>query len=288
MCDELENLGSTYIVENSLKIIKRYIEENDELRKNINRSILLDNSIDFDNVKKDVKALYDKYFELRNIVYYPKKISRFYFIKKRQIEEIKNKPLVNPFDIPITEIKYNDNNTNLGMTFLRKINIPGVESNLLVNHICINKNNLSREIYSHEIAHTQYNNSYNSISYLDDEVISIFLERLAQDEFNSKNMLYLRLQHLCKGILFLEENKYTDDEVKIYQKIEFLKYIESTLKAYLLYSKLKNESLSSTRNRIIDDINDVFSKKITVQELLSKHDITRDNCKSLSLFKQTI
>ena len=53
----------------------------------------------------------------------------------------------------------------------------------------------------------------------------------------------------------------------------------------MLYNLYKNESLSSSRARIIDDINDAISYKISLNDLLSNHNITDSDAKKLSLFK---
>lgn len=53
----------------------------------------------------------------------------------------------------------------------------------------------------------------------------------------------------------------------------------------MLYNLYKNKSLSSSRARIIDDINDAISYKISLNDLLSNHNITDSDAKKLSLFK---
>ena len=56
----------------------------------------------------------------------------------------------------------------------------------------------------------------------------------------------------------------------------------------MLYNLYKNESLSSSRARIIDDINDAISYKISLNDLLSNHNITDSDAKKLSLLKSII
>ena len=48
----------------------------------------------------------------------------------------------------------------------------------------------------------------------------------------------------------------------------------------MLYNLYKNESLSSSRARIIDDINDAISYKISLNDLLSNHNITDSDAKN--------
>ena len=56
----------------------------------------------------------------------------------------------------------------------------------------------------------------------------------------------------------------------------------------MLYNLYKNESLSSSRARIIDDINDAISYKISLNDLLSNHNITDSDAKNYPYFKVII
>ena len=56
----------------------------------------------------------------------------------------------------------------------------------------------------------------------------------------------------------------------------------------MLYNLYKNESLSSSRARIIDDINDAISYKISLNGLLSNHNITDSDAKNYPYLKVII
>ena len=56
----------------------------------------------------------------------------------------------------------------------------------------------------------------------------------------------------------------------------------------MLYNLYKNESLSSSRARIIDDINDAISYKISLNDLLSNHNITDSDAKNYPYLKVII
>lgn len=56
----------------------------------------------------------------------------------------------------------------------------------------------------------------------------------------------------------------------------------------MLYNLYKNESLSSSRTRIIDDINDAISYKISLNDLLSNHNITNSDAKNYPYLKVII
>lgn len=286
MCRDLETIGATYELNEELWQLYYYLQDILEQKKEIINNISLESNINFDIIKNDVKNFYDQYFELKKIIYYPSKLSLYNFIKKYQINKIsKNIKLISPFDLPITNIEKKQNEFAIdGFVSLNKVSIKN-QNYVLVHNISIAKTCVSREIYSHEIAHTQVKCSSKTIDYLDDEVLPIFLEILASYNFNNITMKYIRLSELFKNLTFIIKKKYIDDELVIYQKIDKIKYIESTLKAYSLYYKFINDSLSSNRFRIIDNINDVFNNKITVQKLLQNNNITSKNCKTLSIFK---
>lgn len=143
----------------------------------------------------------------------------------------------------------------------------------------MSKTNISKQSYAHEITHTQHTIFPNETSYLNDEILSIFVELICGDYFNSNNSLFIRINDLY---LNLEVNN-------IYRnKTELLKYIKSTLKAFKLYYLYTNEFLSSSRNRIIDDINSVFDNNISLDELLKKHNINDDNYMNSEIIKSII
>lgn len=235
-------------------------------------------NINIDKIKKEVKTLFDEYFQLKNVIYYPHNLSRFNFIKKNQL---KSSILINPFNIPIIL-----NTNNKSSIKLRNIYINNQKYSLVQN-LYLESNKISREIYAHEITHTQANYTIEDNSFFDDELLPIFIERLTGKTYNNNNILYTRLQSLYSNISDLNKYKYSDDELNIYKKIEATKYIESTLKAYYLYFLYINEPLSSSRARIIDYINDIFNDNLTIEQLLNNYDIT-NNYKKLTIFKQSI
>ena len=138
-------------------------------------------------------------------------------------------------------------------------------------------------------------------------------ETLEYDFDQEKNFLYKGLsldesiKHLCKFtsniwqvhpfcegntrttavfmIKYLRYLFYSNKKIKRSLLNKVNTYVESTLKALMLYNLYKNESLSSSRARIIDDINDAISYKISLNDLLSNHNITDSDAKKLSLFK---
>lgn len=278
LCEELENLGSTYIIEEDkcLLNVENAIRNSKDFNA-IMRTEIKSMPINANTVVATTKSILDNYFSLNNIIYFPDKLSNFPMLKRKQYQKIKNTVPISPYDIPITLIK-----TNVldGLTIGGEIHYQNKRYNF-INSVSISQCEIVNEVYAHELIHTQNEIHYNNINDLDTEILSIFTERLVSDELNNDKLTNIRLADLYKKLNLLKLMKYTDDEIIIYQKIASLKYIISTLKAYKLYSLYKNESLSSSKSKVIDDINSVFNKKITLAELLNKYDINNDNCKTL-------
>lgn len=285
LCEELENLGSTYIALEDEKMLS--IAEEIKSLENFNTIMsteIKNSEVDVNDVISTTKNILDNYFILNDVIYFPKKISKFPIIKKNQYQLIKSTTPISPYNIPITLMKTKGLD---GLTIGGEIHYQNKKYDI-INSISISSCEIAKEVYAHELIHTQNEMYYNNIFDIDTEVLSIFTERLVSDELDSEKLINIRLADLFKKITLLKIMKYTDDEVEIYRKIAFLKYILSTLKAYKLYSLYKTESLSSTKARVIDDINSVFSKEITLPELLNKYNITNDNCKDPIIIKKAI
>ncbi len=279
MNEHLDSIASLYKIEAELLEIENYIKQSSEINNILGcYNNIKQNNQNLYDIKQDIKQLYQEYFTISNILYYPLNISKWKFKSKKQLANLQTKETISPFDIPITNyeiiseiggIVHGGNSTH-NNTPVR-----------LVKSISITNCDISKEIYAHEIAHTQQLTEDHTLNYFNEEVLSIFLERLAQDYFNKDNkMIYFRLNDLLTKINILKKIGYTDDEVRIYQKLRSLVYIESTLKAYLLYHLYQTESLSSTKARIIDEINQVFNKQQTTEEILNNHGITKENYKT--------
>lgn len=284
MNESLEMIGSLYIVEPEIDNIYNIIKQSDKLPLIISyESLINKNNQNFYMVKQDVQKLYQEFFKLDKVIYYPFDFS-IWKRKARKTEKIlSQKETISPFQIPIEE--YNSEKEINGCVEGQTIKNHNKDTRL-VKSISIANCDISRELYAHEIAHTQQLTNDETINAINSEVLSIFIERLAQDYFNtSDKMTLLRLHDLITKIEYLKNhNTFTDDEVLIYKKARNLTYIESTLKAYLLYHIYQTETLSSVKARIIDEINEVFNKQLTVEQLLNNHNITRENCKNTEIF----
>lgn len=230
------------------------------------------------NTKLDnVRSMYEDLFNVKNVYYYPHNLPIFKGIRNNTILSLDT---ISPFEIPITifvskGIKYKSYVKYYEAQF-NNILIP------VVNSIYLTSCNLLETVYAHEITHTQYIKEdpiYN-------ELLPIFVELLASDYFNQNEQeTILRLGDLLSCLKYLRYLFYSNKKIKISLLNKVNTYVESTLKALMLYNLYKNESLSSSRARIIDDINDAISYKISLNDLLSNHNITDSDAKKLSLFK---
>ena len=271
-----QELISNYNGLNNLLTILDYLNTLVELPKikNIETSITKETTPNLDKVKE----MYQNLFKVKEVYYYPDKTSIF---KINRIKTYNKLELTSPFDIPITYNYPNDlfkNSVEFNIPLQKLGNIPVVKS------ITLTPSSITDAIYIHELTHTQYNPKDNSIY---SELLPIFMEKYTEDYLNkNKNMFYLRINDLHNNISKLLKMKYfCDDELSEHIKYDAIKYIESTLQAYMLYHIYKNEPLTSLKARIIDDIQSVINETITINDLLTKHDITSENSKKLTLFK---
>lgn len=136
--------------------------------------------------------------------------------------------------------------------------------------------------YIHEITHTELDSIKNSIrNYYNSEIISIFNE-LFHASILGDNERILRLndsRRICEMSITAKElidfknkkSKMTRDAL-----LECCKYLISDLKAYNLFITFYYGD-DNLKNDILDDIQAIFDGYMSVEELLSKYDITLKN-----------
>ena len=152
----------------------------------------------------------------------------------------------------------------------------------VIQSINFTPSNIMATTYAHEITHTQYQ----SKEFIYDEILPIFVEELINSlTDNNKNIFYTRINNLLECLKEINKNPFPQDEIEEFNKLNTIKYIESTLIAYMLYHIYTNESLSSTKARIIDDVQSVIDGTLSIENLISKYELTDKNTKSLTLFK---
>ncbi len=137
--------------------------------------------------------------------------------------------------------------------------------------------NCTGSIITHEITHSQINYHKGNVkSYYNQEVLSIFLQLVHNLEKSEKDLeidKFFRLLEIEEAVRELtayhesENFKITDD------LFNTTKYLESTLKAFLLF-EVYLESSNKIKKDILSYIQKIFDGKKSLEELLAKYNIT--------------
>ena len=270
-----------YYVNEELANIINFINNRDDLENIKNAIINAKKGFNFDitNLKLEkVKNILNEYFNIKKVLYYPTTPSRFKFLRQKTYEKLTP---MSPFDIPITYIPCEEK--KLKCSVIRSIPMQKLGNIQVIQSINFTPSNIMATTYAHEITHTQYQ----SKEFIYDEILPIFVEELINSlTDNNKNMFYARINNLLECLKEINKNPFPPkDEIEEFNKLNTIKYIESTLIAYMLYHIYTNEPLSSTKARIIDDVQSVIDGTISIENLISKYELTDKNTKSLTLFK---
>lgn len=279
LSEEEQKILYNYYIDEELANIINFINNRDDLENIKNAIINAKKGFNFDitNLKlENVKNILNEYFNIKKVLYYPTTPSRFKFLRQKTYQKLT--PL-SPFDIPITYIPCEE----LKCSVIRSIPMQKLGNIQVIQSINFTPSNIMATTYAHEITHTQYQ----SKEFIYDEILPIFVEELINSlTDNNKNMFYARINNLLECLKEINKNPFPPkDEIEEFNKLNTIKYIESTLKAYMLYHIYTNESLSSTKARIIDDVQSVIDGTLSIENLISKYELTDKNTKSLTLFK---
>lgn len=279
LSEEEQKILYNYYIDEELANIINFINNRDDLENIKNAIINAKKGFNFDitNLKlENVKNILNEYFNIKKVLYYPITPSRFKFLRQKTYQKLT--PL-SPFDIPITYIPCEE----LKCSVIRSIPMQKLGNIQVIQSINFTPSNIMATIYAHEITHTQYQ----SKEFIYDEILPIFVEELINSlTDNNKNMFYARINNLLECLKEINKNPFPPkDEIEEFNKLNTIKYIESTLIAYMLYHIYTNESLSSTKARIIDDVQSVIDGTLSIENLISKYELTDKNTKSLTLFK---
>ena len=279
LSEEEQKILYNYYIDEELTNIINFINNRDDLENIKNAIINAKKGFNFDitNLKlENVKNILNEYFNIKKVLYYPTTPSRFKFLRKKSYENLSP---MSPFDIPITYIPCEE----LKCSVIRSIPMQKLGNIQVIQSINFTPSNIMATTYAHEITHTQYQ----SKEFIYDEILPIFVEELINSlTDNNKNMFYARINNLLECLKEINKNPFPPkDEIEEFNKLNTKKYIESTLIAYMLYHIYTNESLSSTKARIIDDVQSVIDGTLSIENLISKYELTDKNTKSLTLFK---
>lgn len=280
LSEEEQKILYNYYVDEELANIINFINNRDDLENIKNAIINAKKGFNFDitNLKLEkVKNILNEYFNIKKVLYYPTTPSRFKFLRKKTYENLSP---MSPFDIPITYISCEEK--NLKCSVIRATSLQKLGDIQVIQSINFTPSNIIAANYAHEITHTQYQ----SKEFIYDEILPIFVEELINSlTDNNKNIFYARINNLLECLKEINKNPFPQDEIEEFNKLNTIKYIESTLIAYMLYHIYSNEPLSSTKAKIIDDIQYVINGTISIEDLMSKYELTYKNTKNLTLFK---
>lgn len=209
----------------------------------------------------DTQAFLNEYYNLHKIPYIK--------IRKNGKYSIKN---IHPYYLPLYGIK--DESIFSGSVIEEIIRKTST-------HICFGGINLCQTVteqtsssYTHELTHTQLDHQLGIIKeYYNSEVLSIFNELfhaslLDQDE----RILRLNDSRRIYEIKTIIDSLCTNNNSREDSLIDSL-YLVSNLKCYNLFVTFYYGS-SSIKKEIIRDIQSIFDGYMTVEELLTKYDIT--------------
>lgn len=280
LSEEEQKILYNYYIDEKLANIINFINNSDDLENIKNAIINAKKGFNFDitNLKLEkVKNILNDYFSIKKVLYYPTTPSRFKFLRQKNYQKLT--PL-SPFDIPITYIPCEEK--KLKCSVIRSMPMQKLGNIQAIQSINFTPSNIMATTYAHEITHTQYQ----SKEFIYDEILPIFIEELINSlTDNNKNIFYARINNLLECLKEINKNPFPQDEIEEFNKLNTIKYIESTLIAYMLYHIYTNEPLSSTKARIIDNIQSIIDGTLTIEDLISKYELTDKNTKSLTLFK---
>lgn len=286
----------------SLKAFRNFISVMSKKNEESFVSLLNLPTLSLEEVRELTKRFYQKYFSLSDVSYVNmEQIKRnMEFIgTSRSASEFYDRVnsllvKINPLDLPINFV---DGHSMVG-EIQKPIIITPIESGsdnrqVYFSHINLGSQltQLSAATLIHEIAHSQQEQNIGyADDYLNKEIISIFLEKVATLEadptgellriseltrFNDILYLYYSLS-LKKGVISGEEDA------------KDLLYIKSTFFAEKLFDMYQNERKQKNKDKYFYQIQDVFDGKIQVEDLIRSRNITPAQTQDLSLLKRHI
>lgn len=205
---------------------------------------------------------------------------------------------INPFELPVTLV---EGHSMVGEIFKPLIVVPDQSFNKEVeipfSHIELGDKltRLSIATHAHEIAHSQTEGIKGfAEDYLNKEVISLFMEKLAALDIDpSGELLRLsernRFRYISElhGIIsnpqFAMKIGVTKEQI-----LDAIMYVQSTLYATKLFDEYQKARKPKDKQRIIDGIQAVFDGKITVEDMLAHRGITYGQIKDTSLIRRHI
>lgn len=283
------------------------IVNNDPSYKSLNKSILELDYLSLEDSKNIAKKFYNDYFNIHNIYYAEEDIldkaikdmddntSPYDFYEN--INGLLSS--IDPFDLPLKE----NQDYNLASSVRKPIYVyPGhpTEENRKIYFSRINTGNLNNKLtpisIAHEVTHLE---TESVIGYTDDylnrEILSIFVEKIAALKIDETGELLKLTEKLRIRNLVEQYNKYLmykqlsdENMIASSMKIASLIYIKSALVAQKLFDMYLQERKEKTRDKYIDDVQNIMDGKIKLEEMLIKRGITSGKCQDFAYLKRHI
>ena len=286
----------------SLKTFRNFISVMPKKNEESFASLLNLPTLSLEEIRELTKRFCQKYFSLSDISYVSLdqiKSNMEFISASRSTSELYDRVnsllvKINPLDLPINFV---DGHSMVGEIqkpiLITPIEAKGDNRQVYFSHINLGKQltQLSAATLIHEIAHYQQEQNIGyAEDYLNKEIISIFLEKVAALEMDPTGEL-LRISELTrfnytlyhyyslslkKGIISGEKDA------------KDLLYIKSTFYAEKLFDMYLNERKQKNKDKYFYQIQDVFDGKIMVEDLIRSRNITPAQTQDLSLLRRHI
>ncbi len=182
---------------------------------------------------------------------------------------------IHPYKLPICTIESKDIFDGSIVEYLPSETHKVIFKNINLNATATDHTSVQ---YVHEITHTQVDSQNGCINnYYDAEVLSIFLELVqAYSADSTENLLRINDSRRLLEMLTVSEQLLSIPRTRRDTLIEDSKYLCSGLKAYNLFITYYYGS-SFIRKEMLRSVQQVFSGGITLEDMLSKYDVTYIN-----------
>lgn len=190
-----------------------------------------------------------------------------------------------PFEVPVIF----DCNLNIEDGFFRPLYIGDKDTNMklvFAEYALTGKlSELTPGIYTHEIVHSQLENVNGVSNYLNYEVLSVFFDKLTALHLDKSGELLKKNEQLRFNTLRQSIYLLLDKNIPLVSKVVASMSISSLLQAEHLFDKYMYGT-AIEKSDILEQIQNIFDGKTTIEDLLDFTEITFDNSKNYKLIKR--
>ena len=197
---------------------------------------------------------------------------------------------ISPYDLPIQLVS---GHSMTGQIVKPLICTPddllNKDRKIYFSHIEIGKQvtALSAATLVHEIAHSQQEQIIGyTRDYLNKEIISIFLEKVAALELDPTGRVLKVSESIRANDLVCRYANMMGSKLLEKEQLDHLLYIKSILFAQKLFDMYLSERKFKRREEFFTQIQSVFDGHLTVDEMIAKRNITYSQCLDVSLLER--